>query len=411
MVQKGDEVVVLTEELGLSSTSVQKGDDVVVHDDKLARGPSSVQKGDSVAVVGEELGQGPSGGLRIGKISADDRMVVQGTQVLFFVPIENTTDTDMDYTLQFTENGDNFDTDTNTIKANSTKAFGTDATKNSPQNNVYGGPEIPNTVGVTWFKGIKPGSITLDPTVNAVGGTKTVEITIGNVGSSALDADVKIRENGGVIYETTITVSSGGSQTVSTTVTKNTETKADYTATVKEIATGLTGTTNPATGYWTDDTVSYPGVYIGDNEISSGPNNYYLNDGDKLPAGTYVLSVDGPNPGWTHVDPLGNGNLDFAPWESRYEPGDYASSEPYAIYTSGSVIFGPAFVWDDGPFDTGGGPGTYQGDLFSGGTGATLVLDDSTTLSFFNMDTQGDYGDNRADLTYSLEKIPASLED
>lgn len=428
MPEDGDNVVLLGTEgepTALSDTLPNQNEAAVLHTEGAGRGASTVTDGDDVVLLRDDTAQGPGAGkgLQFGDVQANDKLLVAGDKARVFVPVTNNNDTSQDVTVQFTENTKDYDTVTKTVASGDTVAFGVNPTKSSAGVFTYSVVRSDTQATVTWFQGIDPRYLTADPVLLSPGSTTTITQVVGNRGDGDLDAEVSLRESGSVFYTETVTVSPGNTVSVSANRTKSVETSREYTATVEEVATGLQGTSNPTEVFWTDDAKqidlspnddSTKGYPIDDGIMTAGPETFFFGDGKIFEAGTYVLEVSGSY--WSHqdanLDPAG-GKFDFYPPESRYEDQGDNPDEPYAIYTGSTVIFGPAIIYPNGPFNTGGGEGTYQADIWGNvsttSARGTFELTTSGKIGFFNMDTQGDYSDNAASMSYSLYRVPSNL--
>jgi len=340
-------------------------------------------------------------GIRVGDLNVNDALVATGDTVRLGLPLENTESTDTDITVEFIRDGSVYKTTTVTVPGDGQINPGDSESFSTPGTRDYESDPGDNTVPVTWFGAIRPGFLSASPQALRPGETSTLSIDVTNTGSDDVAVSVDFRSlSGGVEASDSTVVPGGSTATLSGDVTRQSETTVPFVADVTNEDAGITGTSNSIRVLWADlDDVPSFTLQIGDSEMRSEDTAFDFNNGTAIPAGDYLLEATGT--GWSHN--AAGPSLDFKTKETRFEDATNTDTT-YAVVTGDTAELGPALLYPGATFETGGGAGVYQEWLWS--RGGTFTLDTDSVVSFYNMDEPGTYGDNGADLTWTLYQLP-----
>lgn len=273
MASTGDEVLIVGEEIALTSTLNNPGEAVLLHAEDVGRGDSTVTEGDDVVLVSPDKAQGQSvGNLVLQELRVDDKAPTTGQDVLLRVSVENTGNQKGDYTVDWFRDGGQIATQTKTVPANGEVEFQLTETQEDAGCFSYEA----NTAGpleVCWSL-LDPGPLTATPgTVYLKAGqdTTTLEITVSNPTTQDLDTIVNFTEDGTSIETQNATISAGGSQTFTHDVTYTNPQQHDYTARITEnTVNGLTQETNPEEVLWSERELILENFRVDDKALFKG---------------------------------------------------------------------------------------------------------------------------------------------
>jgi len=202
-------------------------------------------------------------------LTADDKMPTVGETVNFSIDAVNTTTESINYTLGFFEGPTKFDEETRTVGSRESATYNTSRDRGLAGTRSYqardsGGVNVSNRLEVTWMN-VDPGPLSATETslyLSDSDTTTTLSIDISNPTSAAVDVEVGIEEDGAVFDTFTRTISAGTTETFSTDRQKSTPGDFEYTATVTETDTGISGESNVVTVEWIEEETEFANIPI-----------------------------------------------------------------------------------------------------------------------------------------------------
>jgi len=158
MVEQGEDALLVDGELAISESTPQTGEQAVVHTSDTARAESNPEQGDPVVMVAEGLAQskaGGIGGIVLEGLEADDRLLFAGDSTTIRVDVVNNTDESRDVTLEFTRNGNSFNTQTQTIPSRGQRRYSVPVSQPDAGEHIYqavtSGGTTSNELKLTWL--------------------------------------------------------------------------------------------------------------------------------------------------------------------------------------------------------------------------------------------------------------------
>jgi len=394
MVNEGDEVVVLDDGVALSTSEAQTQDRAVVYSESIARAESPVEQGDEVVVPAAELCQGTGeGGIRLGELTATDKLMFRGETSTLSITAFNDTGETREYEVQWKENESVFATTTKSIEQAETKDYSESVSHPGAGEWNYQANGS-NELNLTWLD-VDPGPLTATPRLldlSAGEETTTLSIDIANPGSVAREVKVNFYKGQTELFTgSTKTIDPNETLTYSTTRTKDFPWTQNYTAQVIQTDAGLSGKSTPVTVRWVED-LSEQTVNL---DVST-PDVFYFGSGKQWPAGTYEVTVEGRYTVWG--DPPDRTVCDL----------QTASPDKHWVHGPCNYKHGSGATNFNGPYFVIGGAETPQTNIFDtkdlsgygSGSGTITISEPKQIGVYFN--EGGGYSDNHGPMEYRL---------
>lgn len=397
MANSGDEVVLLKEGLAIPESILNQGDPSVLYTEDLARGESNVNAGDDVVLITEQVAQGPAGSsIVLDPLILSNYILYKGDTLDLSILASNPSSNDIDYTLEFTEDGSVFDSETATVPKNGpppgTYEYTASRTKSSSGSFTYQANTSAEKTA-TWMviRGITGPSgnvLQADPLFPLPGNSTDLTVGLENPGSTDRDVTVRFFADGSQIDSITKTISSGGgTATYTTTESRSSEVQVNFTAEVEVASTGTVAPTNSVLVDWASGSVTADTDGDGTVDVDLGINGsgethaeFYFDEGFRfgsnrlectihysIPEGTYAVIVSTGEPdtndnGTAVIDIAAGGTLDLEYPTFRDDVPDSDDTFTNDSYTANSADW----YWADNATDGGGweiGSGPISGDL------------------------------------------------
>jgi plastocyanin len=255
MVSEDEDVLLLAEQLGLSESQASPGGRVALYSESTGRGSSNVGVGSSVIMGTGNRGQGPSGLVELGTLTGTT-IRYKGESAELEIQAENTVTEPQGYTVDWSEDGSNFKSESKTIGPGNTTTYRARRTKDTTGTRSYQANDS-NELDVTWML-IEAGRLGAFPRTVYTGAddpstTLSLRVSVPSAEPDNKDVEVTFKENDTAFTSQTQTISPGDSHTFTTSVTKSEPDTFLYEADVTNRDTGLTGTTNEVAVTWSDD--------------------------------------------------------------------------------------------------------------------------------------------------------------
>lgn len=264
MPDKGDRVVLLSDEVALSETPTEASDRVVLHRDELARGESTPFPGQDVVLLRDDLAQGPTADIPQYDLFGDTAVYL-GDPVTLFVPVENDSGVADTVEVKFFEDGNQIDSATKLLPAETSVTFQTTVVKNSATCRTYSATVDgfkTNDNRVCWMH-IRPYLFSLNPRYGYLGDDADADIftelvvQVPEAESNPRDVTVDITDDAGILDGggdgATKTIDPGEVAEFDITIFEQDETVADVWADITDESSGTTVETERKQAVWTSD--------------------------------------------------------------------------------------------------------------------------------------------------------------
>jgi len=193
---------------------------------------------------------GLGSGVTVGELWVSDRILEVGKSVDMRWDVQNNSSEGIDYTTEWKEDGSVFSTQTETIVAGGLYAFRESRTKNDVSSFKYQANDS-RIVPVAWLN-IIVDSWEADPYTPKIDEASQLELVLSGTSNGDIDVDIEFLEfnptdsesaSGTVIDTVSGTIPSDGTNTFTSSVTKDEEIDKEYAARITEVETGVSGRT------------------------------------------------------------------------------------------------------------------------------------------------------------------------
>lgn len=283
MPEPGEETILLDRAVGLADTVPAGGEDIVLYSGELGRGDSAPEVGDDVVDVTEDVGQGPAvgiGGVQLERLKADKTALYKGETTTLSIKAVNNNDEQVDFPVDFKEDGTVIDSQTKTIPSRGEATYSTTITKSTAGEFTYQANGS-NELKISWLN-VRPivpsgedGPFVADPQVMYVDrsstNTTSFSLELENPGSSGIEVQVRFLEDTFTeVGSEQTTIEAGTTHTFTGSQTYDSEQDHTYVAQIVEVNNGISGKTNNQACSWITEDTQFEQVKISADWVDTG---------------------------------------------------------------------------------------------------------------------------------------------